>query len=1643
MSRLRPDGRSSPKAIRLTMRVTLLLVVLVALFGPTSVARDEVRTPSVADRPALKTDGQATALAPKQMLPPEAVVTLGDPWQEMGPGFITTNTSSNIENVPGNNPATGAVHSLAPHPTDADILYAGSVNGGIFKTTNATAGSPSWTALTDDFEAMAIGDIEFDPTDPGWLTLVAGTGRFTNFGRRGTTPMGILRTTDGGNSWKNLGQATFAAVDIWAVAPRGSNILAATGGGVFRSTDQGVTWTNISGLNGLNNGAVYDLANDPGDPQRIYAAVGGASGGVFRTDDAGDNWTDVTDGAIAAVVGGTTNNFRIAVSADTNNPVFIGIVNNSRLAAVFRSPDQGATWTAMDLPQTPEGPGSTPYGIHPGGQGVTNFSIAADPNDGDIVYVGGDRQPGPGDAGGVGFPNSIGANRYSGRLFRGDASVAPTGGVPSPQWTPLTHSGTASNSAPHPDSRDMDIDAGGELVQCDDGGVYRRSSPTTSGGDWFAVSLGGLHTIEYHDVAYDDNFDVIMGGTQDNGTAYQTAQYTDTWVARLGGDGGDVAIDHLTPGQSTFYFTTQNFGNFSRQTCTGVNVCGGITTITPVVTGNPIGTQFVTPIEVNSQDGQRLIIGGSNSVYESFDQGNNLAEITGPGANRNAMVYGHPDNADLIVVGTGTQVAVRTTAGGNLTTTAGSPILPAGGGNIFVTDVAVDPGDANTMFATTYSTGSDLATISITRDGGATWDDITGNLAELSQGNFRTVLYVEGANNDILCVGGAGGVFASVEPFDGCWSVLGEDLPKALVYDLDYDRADDRLIAGTLGRGVWTLDGVASLDAPFELTYPNGGETFLAGCQIEVLWDVGEGYEDETLNIRFSEDGGVTWTTLLTNTINDGDDVVTLPCVATSQGRIMLEAEGKTFCDVSNEDFAVEFPSITVTGTVDNTFDPPDPWAQDGLVIDTIEITADVDLFNVQFYADALQCDDVPCEPGDVKRIASDLIEFVPDVVGFLEEGQSMEIEVKFTVPIGQHACDYMGQIHVVADHECSACPEIVADHDVALEVLPQTDVDVDDNEGSLAENVLHLKGAKLDVVTGTFNVINPNSTVLNVDPDDGPGNIRIDPVSVTVSDLVKVGDPAVVIPSSAIMYNPLQSLASGEAQSVGFSVTIPDGIPVDAYYVGTVEVEYESCEGGDNVTDSFGVEVEVRETQGPLDILGPGFSLDFCPDDPWITVGQVEFEFDIHANGDHRNVRVFCGGLEHVSRDTKLDDFNFFPQEFALISAGETKTARVIVKVPIGQHAGDYVGWVKVVSENGGEDSTMVALEICPIIDLDIKDDYANLGDNVMVINALARSNASGGEWTVKAFDIGLPSNLTNNHDEFDGPSNTPIDCITWEFAEWSKAWHAVPENYHTNFDFTGVGSVDGELCTWESGTFKRMLVSVFVPPMRGNDNHPGTYRGRLDCTAWVGSNAVASDAFDIEVQLSRVVGPGGGSGSTKDTFSGNPTPGGALLSWGDFSGLGITGKVNLYREQGGEYVLFKSQLPQKSSYLDTDVRDGNIRSYKLGLTLNGKEILVGPLSVGSVPKFVGLAQNYPNPFNHSTEIRYNLPSNGQVSLKIYDVAGRLVRTLKDGEEIAGYRTVGWDGRTESGARAASGVYYCRLVTPDGTLTRKMVIVR
>ena len=100
-------------------------------------------------------------------------------------------------------------------------------------------------------------------------------------------------------------------------------------------------------------------------------------------------------------------------------------------------------------------------------------------------------------------------------------------------------------------------------------------------------------------------------------------------------------------------------------------------------------------------------------------------------------------------------------------------------------------------------------------------------------------------------------------------------------------------------------------------------------------------------------------------------------------------------------------------------------------------------------------------------------------------------------------------------------------------------------------------------------------------------------------------------------------------------------------------------------------------------------------------------------------------------------------------------------------------------------------------------------------------------------------------------------------------------------------------------------------------------------------------------------------------------------------------------------------------------------------------------PTDTGQNPPVPLFARNYPNPFNPSTTIVFGIPEASHVDLRVYDVAGRLVRTLLNERTEAGSHEVVWNGTDESGSTVSSSVYFYMLIADEATVTRKMVLLR
>lgn len=839
------------------------------------------------------------------------LVSIPGAWSPQGPGPIS---GGQVEGMT-NKFVCGAIHAVITHPTDPNIVYIGAVNGGVWKTTNATAASPTWTTTTSDMPSLSIGALAFDPLDATSQTVWAGTGRFSSYGRIGGSRAGLLKTTDGGASWTVVtGGGVLNGKNISGIVVRGNTILVSvnaadasgnTNLGVWRSTNGGSTFTQMAvsdgtGATGLPAGVSYDIVSSPAAPDTVYTCIAipttASTRGIYKSTDLGATWTRVSTTAMNNRITSVTSNIEMSVG-NVNN-VVLGILESGAPVGIYHSADAGATWQEMDYPTMPvtsatvfnvtgatnaspivittsaaHGYSSNNYveiagvtgntaanGLHQitvlttttfsldfstgngayvsggtarrvtsmnprgskgpeegapeeiaGGQGSIHFAILAHPSNPNLLFTGGDRQDLP-------FPNYIGAVDYSGNLWRGDASIARNGLSPSSQWRHLTHSnsvagipggGTSNNSSPHADCRDMSIDANGQLVEVDDGGIFRRTSPETNTGAWTSMA-GNLQITEIHSIVYDTVSNIIITGNQDNGTSVQNTTGSLAYTAVSTADGGDVAAapNPANPSQSIRYSSFQNLGSFRRRVMSGTNtlVSQNFPALSPQGGAPAISGQFVTPIEINAVNANRLLIGASNGVYESLDQGATVSRIStlGPNDGLNGgrtMSYGGRkngiDNPEVVYFGDSSSVYRRVAAGD-------TPVAVAGYVGSTVRGLIVDPEDHDHLFVI------DNNQVFRSIDGGTSFTDITGDIPASAK-DFRCLEFIRNGADWAVVVGTLRGVHAANSAAPTDWGLVGTDLPIAYVWDMDYDAADNVLVVGTLGRGAWKFSDARSI----------------------------------------------------------------------------------------------------------------------------------------------------------------------------------------------------------------------------------------------------------------------------------------------------------------------------------------------------------------------------------------------------------------------------------------------------------------------------------------------------------------------------------------------------------------------------------------------------------------------------------------------------------------------------------------------------------------------------------------------------------------------------------------------------------------------------------------------------------------
>ncbi|MFZ9596976.1 MAG: PKD domain-containing protein [Schleiferiaceae bacterium] len=526
----------------------------------------------------------------------------------------------------------GRVNTIAFHPTNPNVVFAGAPAGGLWKTTDQ---GTTWTTNTDLLPNLGVSGIAIDPLHPDTMYIATGDRDADD-----TYSIGVLKSTDGGTTWKTTGltlQLTnYARLTGIVIHPtQTQHLVVASRSGMYRTTDGGTTWTMVQG------GSFQSLSMVAGAPHLLYAGTS-ANGRVWFSRDFGATWTQVVGNGMP-----TSGPARCEVAttgADTNYVYALFGANNNGLYGVYRSTNRGATWTQMH--------GATPNlldwsttGNGSGGQAWYDLSIAVSPLNKDELLVGG-VNIWRSNNGGANF--SISAHWYGG------------GGV----------------SNVHADQHWFTFRPGTtELWVGNDGGVY--VSPNGGVANNWQMRSNGLAITQYYKIATTPvNPNWTLAGSQDNGTHLNKT----SWARVRGGDGMDCGMD---PTNELVMYASIYYGDFEKSNNGGASFNAPFN-LTPSGSGN-----WVTPFLV-SRHNNNVLYAGFTRVWKSTNGGVSFAATSTTnllGGDNIDVLAEAPSNPNVLYAGIN-QYLFRSTDGG-LTWTQHS----GGSGSHVISGIAVDPND--------------------------------------------------------------------------------------------------------------------------------------------------------------------------------------------------------------------------------------------------------------------------------------------------------------------------------------------------------------------------------------------------------------------------------------------------------------------------------------------------------------------------------------------------------------------------------------------------------------------------------------------------------------------------------------------------------------------------------------------------------------------------------------------------------------------------------------------------------------------------------------------------------------------------------------------------------------------------------------
>ncbi len=673
---------------------------------------------------------------------------------------------------------SGRVRAIVVDPRNSNVVYIGAAQGGVWKSSD---GGASWTPLTDNQPSLAIGDLALDPTNPE--IVYAGTGE-PSTGGNNYYGAGLLKSTDGGKNWTLLGADRFGGTGIAKIIvdPVNANTLyvantrTGTEGpslpprGIFKSTNGGQSWEALLSCDEPSCVGATDLALLATNPPTL---LGGFDGyGVARSTDGGANWQLISNGLPSR---DQVFVQRVVLDQSAGNPnvvyasFHIGIPERYDGAVLFRSNDGGQNWAQVTI-------GAENYNFC-GQQCWYSHEVAAHPTNPDQVLLGG-------------MANYVDGGDTLERVNRIIVRVANNGQA----LTDLSPN-TSPNTTLHPDMHVITFDPKNPQViwAGNDGGVFQ----STDGGATWQARNEGLATLQFTGFAVNpQNAQIIQGGMQDNNKAFTLDGGANrAWTAADVGDGGNALIDPFNP---TIWYGTRFGVSFQRN-----DQGSALTGYWPILT-NGVDRRdralFYIPIAADPST-QGVFYLGTNRVYRTANRGDSWVAISpdlSQGQGSVSTIAVAPSDPKTIWAGASDgSIAVTTNGGTNWTDSTNAP-LP----NRFVSKIAVAPNNPRLAYAVfngfnTHTPGRP-GHIFKSSDGGATWQDISGNLPDVPT---LSIILDRNAPGTIY-IGTDAGVFQSTN--DGAsWLPFNNGMPNVAVVDLAFNGGGNLLFAATHGRSIF------------------------------------------------------------------------------------------------------------------------------------------------------------------------------------------------------------------------------------------------------------------------------------------------------------------------------------------------------------------------------------------------------------------------------------------------------------------------------------------------------------------------------------------------------------------------------------------------------------------------------------------------------------------------------------------------------------------------------------------------------------------------------------------------------------------------------------------------------------------------